>query len=116
MTDAKWLTGIAKKYNGYFKTNDPKCRSLHDLLWQIVIKEMLKDEKEPVLFHNIISEYENELVLAYSSGGYKSTGVYFINQNYNSSVDLTEKLNEDFFQIDKKEQMELISKSMFTNT
>lgn len=111
--DAKWLSSLDKKYSKAFNSGDLQYRSFHDLLWQIAINGMLDDEKEPVVFTvNVRGDFGNELVLAYSSGGYKSTGVYFISNNYSDCYDLSEEINSYFFQIDKKEQMQLISKSM----
>lgn len=115
--DAKLCSDIRKEYNEHFKTGKIQYRSFHDLLWQIAINGMLDNEdNEPVSFHvDVTGKFGNQLVLAYSSGGYKNTGVYFVSSNYNECCDIAEKINERFFKIDKEEQMRLINKSMFSD-
>lgn len=108
--DIKFLSELRKQYGGKFESEH---RSLHDLLWQIAINGMLDMAKEPVLFHvNVCGEFGNELVLAFTSGGYNSTGVYFKEGRYDICCDIAEELNSLFFQIDKDEQVKFISKSM----
>lgn len=112
-SDMKLCSDIRKKYNEHFKTGGIQYRSFHDLLWQISVNRILESEKEPVLFHvDVTGAYGNQLILAHSSGGYKNTGVYFVSEKYGECCDISEELNEIFFQIDKDEQVKLIGKSM----
>lgn len=112
-SDTNWLSNLKKEYNHNFKSGGILFRSFHDLLWQIAINGMLEDEKDPVIFHvDVTAKNGNELILAFSSGGYKKTGVYFVNEDYSKCCDIAEEINEKFFQIDKDEQMELMAKSM----
>lgn len=110
-SDVKLVNQLTKEYGQYFKTG--VFRGFNDLLRQIAVYRVLENEKEPVIFHvNVMGEHGNEMVLAYSTGGYKPTGIYFIDNNYNTCQDIAEELNEVFFQVDKEEQMKIISKSM----
>lgn len=111
--DIKILSNLRENFNAHFKTGEMPFRSFHDVLWQIAINGMLDDEKEPVIFSvNVMGEHGNELVLAFASGGFKGTGVYFVNDNYNKCSDIAEEITSLFFQIDKEEQMKCMSRSM----
>lgn len=94
----KDLKKIREKFNQHF---NPKTRSIHDLLWQINNNGMLDSEKEPVIFHVDVTNEGNEVVLAFYSGGYKQTGVFFIENDYRKCCDIIEELNEVFFDISK---------------
>lgn len=107
------LAQIREKFNHNFKTGKIEFRSFHDLLWQIAINGMLDDEKEPVIFHlDVTGENGNELVLAFQSGGFKRTGVFFIEGDYNKCSDVLEEINEMFFEFNRDTQMSIIGKSM----
>ncbi len=108
--DATLCLELRRKYLSYF---NQEHRSFHDLLWQIAINGMLEDEKRHVIFHVDVTPEGNQLVLAYESGGYKNTGVYFISENYNDCCNIVEQINEEFFQIDKDRQVKIIGQSMF---
>lgn len=104
------LAEIREKFNGNFKS---EFRSFHDLLWQIAINGMLDNEEEPVIFHlDVTGNSGNELVLAFQSGGFKRTGVFFIEGNYDECSKVVEEINEMFFEVDHDSQMRIISKSM----
>ena len=119
-SDVKFLGEIRKEFAEFFEYEefggkDWKYKSFHDMLWNIIVKRSLEDEKEPVIFHvNVMGEHGNELVFAYASGGFRGTGVYFISAIYTTCCDVVEKLNEKLFQIDIKEQTKLLNKSMFS--
>ena len=111
--DVKLCSDLRAKYNNYFKTGEVFLRSFHDLLWQIAVNRCFKTVECPIIFHiNAAVEHGNELVLAFESGGYRNTGVYFIDSNYDNCIDIAEELNELFFKVDKKDQMIIMRKSM----
>jgi hypothetical protein len=104
---------LRSEYNHNFKSDPLITRSFHDLLWQINVNGMLDTEEKPVLFHvDVLGEHGTELILAYSSGGFKRTSVYFVSDDYNHCSDIAEELNEKFFGFDEPTQMRLISLSM----
>lgn len=79
-----------------------------------MINESLKNEK--VCFYVNVLSYKNELLIAYESGGYKSTGIYFTSNNFGECCETSEKLSEKVFGLTKSQCTKLISKSMFSKT
>ena len=110
--DANTVSELYKKFKDYFKADPLEYRSLHDLLWQIAVNRVLEDEKDPIIFHPNVTARGNEMVLAYASGGYKSTGVFFTSDNWSDCHDVATEINSLFFQIDDMEQRKIMVKSM----
>lgn len=84
-----------------------------NLIWQIVVNEIYKNEK--VCFYVDVMSEKNSLIVAFEIGGYKKTGVNFIQDNFNFCIDLCDKLNEEVFGLSKEETVKLVNTSMFHN-
>lgn len=103
------LNVVYKQYRDLFKRD--LIHSLHDLLWQVMINKIYKEQGK-ICFHVNVRPEGNEIVVAFESGGYRGTGLYFVSRNYNETCSYCDKINEWVFQLNKKEVMIMVSKSM----
>lgn len=103
----KELNEAYKKFNKLFRID---TRSFHDLLWQIIVNETFKGRV--FCLHVVVEEDGNHLVVAFASGGYQKTGVYFNDVDYNKCCDIVEGINEAAFKLSIEDTNLIVSNSM----
>lgn len=106
---------LVKRFFEKFLEPDYKTtfHTLSDLLWQILVNEVYKDER--VCFYVDVTTEHNSLIIAYEIGGFKKTGIYFASDNYNESADICDELNKEVFGLTEEQSAKMLNISMLHN-
>lgn len=103
----KKFNKVHNKYKDKFKKG---VFGLHNLLWQIMINDSMKDSD--VTFTAIVVEQGCEIVIASLNGGYHETGVIFESEDYSQCNDVCEELGLSVFGLKFDDHLRLVSRSM----
>jgi hypothetical protein len=98
---------IYKSYNDLFV---PSMPSFHNLLWQIIVNETLKNKT--VAFYVDYTDRGAQFVIACNDGGYIPTGVFFTEKiGYNAAADYCSDISQQVFDLSKKEIKSIVTNS-----
>lgn len=111
MKTTKKLNSIYEEYKDYF-VKDPFV-SFHDILWQIMINEIHKDNVK-CFYGTIDSDGQNVLALVIENkDGYIPVAFFKGEINLVSVENLANELSEKVFGLNKDECMKIVNSSMF---
>lgn len=81
--------------------------TITDLLWQILVNEIYKNDN--VCFHVDVLSENYELIVAFEIGGFKRTNIFFKSEDYNECCEICARLSEKVFNLTKEQSEKLLS-------
>jgi hypothetical protein len=108
-TNVERVNEAYDEYNDNFERS-PITGSFHNALWQLLINEVHKGHV--FCFWVVVGSEGNQLVVAFGTGGYQETGIYFKSSNFNECCSVVEGINQSAFNLDVDDTNYIVANSM----